>query len=64
MARHGVLGHELAKALDVNETTVSHWKTGRKQPSLKRLDAIALAITKLSRLGEVVKGVDLLEEIK
>jgi transcriptional regulator with XRE-family HTH domain len=61
MARHGVQAKDLAKTLSVNPVTVSAWKTGKKQPALARLDAIAQAITILSQRGEVVKGTDLLE---
>lgn len=62
MARHGVTGQDLAKALDISETTVSHWKSERKMPAIKHLDAIAAAITKLSKIGEIVRGIDLLED--
>lgn len=64
MARHGVGRDELAEELGVYGSTVSSWRKGTKVPTLGKVDAIAQAITKLSKRGEVVTGMDLLEEIR
>lgn len=62
MARHGVQARDLAKELSIGEAAISQWKTGKKMPDIKRLDAIAAAITKLSKIKETVRGIDLLED--
>ena len=63
MARHGVGRDELAEELETYGSTVTSWRKGTTVPALGKIDAIAAAITKLSKRGEVVKGLDLLEEI-
>ena len=63
MAKHGVGRDELAEVMGVQRSTVSNWRNGKKDPTLKTIDAIALAITKLSKRGETVTGMDLLEEV-
>lgn len=64
MARHDVGRDALAEALGVYGSTVTSWRKGTKKPTLGTIDAIALAITKLSKRGETVTGMDLLEEIE
>jgi putative transcriptional regulator len=64
LARHRVSGKELAKYLGCSENTVSKWRNSETLPEIggERLDAIAAAITTLSQVGGVVRGVDLLED--
>lgn len=62
MARHHVLGKEIAQSAGVSEDTVTKWK--RSPPPFERWDAIAEAITAHSRIGgDRVRGVDLVENV-
>jgi|JI8StandDraft_2_1071088.scaffolds.fasta_scaffold78984_3 putative transcriptional regulator len=63
MARHRVSGKALADELGISTNAVSALRTAETMPKINgdRLDQIAAALTKLSELGETVRGVDLLE---
>lgn len=63
MARHRVGGIALAKKLGITPNAVYSLKNAEKMPRIDgdRLDEIAAAITALSKIGETVRGVDLLE---
>jgi putative transcriptional regulator len=64
MARHKIKNKELAEELQVRPNTISDMKRTDTMPRIdgSRLDEIAAALTKLSKIGEVVRGVDLLED--
>lgn len=64
MARHRVSGTELAAELGISNNAVYALCKHDKMPRINgsRLDEIAAALTRLSRIGEKVSGVDLLEE--
>lgn len=64
MARHRVSGKALADELGISTNAVSALRTAETMPKINgdRLDQIAAALTKLSELGETVRGVDLLED--
>lgn len=64
MARHRVAGKELADELGISTNAVSSLRKAATMPKIngERLDQIAIALTKLSKIGGVVHGVDLLEE--
>jgi putative transcriptional regulator len=66
MARHRVSGKDLAKALKISPNAVYALKGSDKMPRIDgdRLDEIAAALTSLSKIGGVVKGVDLLENLE
>lgn len=63
MARHGVKGVQLAAALRVGSDTVSRLKTNPPPLTFERIDEIAAAVTKCSRIGGIVRGVDLIENV-
>ncbi|MGL5060307.1 MAG: hypothetical protein ACRC62_10010 [Microcoleus sp.] len=60
MARHFVSGREIAEDVGVGEDVVSKWR--RSHAPYQRWDAIAASITKRSRVGGVVRGVDFVKE--
>ena len=64
MARHNISGQDLAKALGKSENAISTMKRSKTMPRINgpQLDAITEALTKLSEIGEPVRGVDLLED--
>lgn len=63
MARHRVSGKELADEIGISANAVSALRKAETMPKIngERLDQIAAALTKLSRTGGLVRGVDLLE---
>lgn len=63
MARHRVTGKELADEIGVSANAVSALRKAETMPKIngERLDQIAAALTKLSRTGGMVRGIDLLE---
>lgn len=65
MARHRVSGAELAEKLGISENSVSSLRRAERMPKIngERLDAIAAALTELSKIGGRVRGVDLLEDM-
>lgn len=65
MARHGVTVTALAQELGIKPASVSNMR-GDEMPRIngQRLDQIAKAVTALSKRGEVVYGIDLLENEK
>ena len=64
MARHSVSGKELADELGISTNAVSALKSAKTMPRIngERLDQIAAALTRLSRIDEKVRGIDLLED--
>jgi len=64
MARHSIKGKELAEKMHVSVETLSKWRNNPPPMTLKKYDAIAEALTKLSKIGEEVRGIDLLEDAK
>jgi putative transcriptional regulator len=64
MARHRVSGKALADELGVSTNAVSALRTAETMPKIngQRLDQIAAALTKLSEIGGIVRGIDLLED--
>jgi len=64
MARHRVSGKALADELGLSTNAVSALRTADTMPRIngERLDQIAAALTKLSEIGGVVRGIDLLED--
>lgn len=64
MTRHRVTNKELAEHLDMRPNSISDLKNSLTLPRIggEKLDEIAAAITALSKIGEVVRGVDLLED--
>lgn len=66
MARHHVSGKALADELGISTNAVSALRKATTMPKIngERLDEIAAALTKLSEIGEAVRGVDLLENLE
>ena len=64
MARHRIKNKELADELEIRPNSVTDLKKADTMPRIDgtRLDQIAAAITKLSKIGGVVRGIDLLED--
>ena len=64
MARHRISGRELSEELKISANAVSALRNAETMPQIngKRLDEIAAAVTKLSKIGEIVRGIDLLED--
>ena len=64
MARHRISGKALADELEISANAVSSLRKAETMPRIDgaRLDEIAAAVTKLSAIDEVVRGVDLLED--
>lgn len=47
-AKYEVSGKDLSEVIGVNKSTVSEWRSGKKSPSLERLDAIMEAFERLA----------------
>ena len=47
LARYKVTGAELAREMDVKESTVSNWRRDKQTPTLQHLDEILIAISKV-----------------
>lgn len=64
LARHKIKNKELADYLGVRQNTIADLKKADSMPRIdgKKLDEIAAAITALSKIGETVRGIDLLED--
>ena len=64
MAHHKVTNKALAEATGLIPTTISRLKNADKMPRLSgdQLDALAAGLTKCSKRGGVIRGVDLLED--
>jgi putative transcriptional regulator len=64
LARHKIKSVELAKELGISTNAMSGLKRADTMPRIDgdRLDELAAAITKLSKIGESIRGVDLLED--
>lgn len=64
LARHKIKNKELADYLKVRPNTIADLKKADSMPRIdgKKLDEIAAAITALSKIGETVRGIDLLED--
>ena len=65
MARHRVTGKELSEELKISTNAVSSLRNSTTMPKIngERLDEIAAALTKLSKIDGVVRGIDLLEDL-
>ncbi len=64
MSRHRVTNKELAEHLDMRPTSIGDLRRSETLPRIggEKLDELAAAITSLSKIGEPVRGIDLLED--
>jgi DNA-binding Xre family transcriptional regulator len=64
MSRHRVTNKELSDYMEVRAATISDMRRSVTLPKIggEKLDDLAAAITALSKIGEVVRGIDLLED--
>jgi putative transcriptional regulator len=64
MARHRISNKELAAYLDMRPNSITDLKRAESMPRIngEQLDRIAAAVTALSKIGESIKGIDLLED--
>jgi DNA-binding Xre family transcriptional regulator len=64
MSRHRVTNKELSDHLKVRPNTISDLKRSTTLPRIggEKLDELAAAIATLSKIGEPVRGIDLLED--
>jgi DNA-binding Xre family transcriptional regulator len=64
MARNKITNKELAEYLGMRPNSITDLRKADSMPRIngEQLDRIASAITALSKIGETVCGVDLLEE--
>jgi DNA-binding Xre family transcriptional regulator len=64
MAEHKVSNKALAEAVGLFPTSISRLKTADRMPRLSgdQLDALAAGLTKCSKRGGVIRGIDLLED--
>jgi DNA-binding Xre family transcriptional regulator len=64
MSRHRVTNKELSDYMDVRAATVSDMRRSVTLPKIggEKLDELAAAVTALSKIGETIRGIDLLED--
>lgn len=66
MSRHEVSGKDLADYLGISYNAMSALRKAKKMPRIDgdRLDQIAAGLSSLSKIGEPVRGIDLLEDFE